>query len=118
MLQGYLLSTPDTYAEPSPGDALTTLGETAWYTFRRDGQPTEQESGGRSRYPRHLFEVQQPPYWRAHRGCMVKRSCQVSKREIELEGLDVLDALRMASDGGEAIPLTSHMNNYLNSSFV
>ena len=49
---------------------------------------------------------------------MVKRSCQVSKREIELEGLDVLDALRMASDGGEAISLTSHMNNYLDSSFV
>ena len=49
----------------------------------------------------------------------MKRLCQVLKRETELEGLNVLDALRTASGGGEEISLTSHMSNYLDaSSFV
>lgn len=40
-------------------------------------------------------------------------------REIELEGLDALNALQTVSDGGEAISLTSHKSIYLDtSSFV
>ena len=39
---------------------------------------------------------------------MMKRLCQVLKREMEFEGLDVLDLLRMASNGREQVSSTDH----------
>ena len=83
----------NTYNESSPGDTLTTPGEAAWSIFQRDWQLTAQESGSGSVYTGHNFEVRQPPHWKTRQICMVKWSCEVLERQMELEGLDVLDLL-------------------------
>ena len=39
---------------------------------------------------------------------MMKRLCQVLKREVELEGVDVLDLLRNASNDEEQVSSADH----------
>ena len=93
-LRGHLPMILDAYTEPSPDDTITTPYEAARSIFRCDEKPELRQSGEES-YGRHSFEVvQRPIYWGIRQICMVKRLCQVLKRERDFEGLELLDLLR------------------------
>ena len=92
-LRGYLPIILDTYVEPSPDDTATTPYEAARSIFQPDEKPEARESKDES-YRRHSFEVERPLYWRVRQVCMMKRLCQVLKRERDLEAADLLDLFR------------------------
>ena len=98
-LRGYLPIILDTYAEPSPDDTLTTPHEAARSIFQCDEKPEARPSD--DSYGRHSLEVQRPSHWGIRQVCMMKRLCQVLKREKDLEGFDLLDLLRAPPNDGE-----------------
>lgn len=108
-LQGYFPIPSNTYDGPEPDYLWATPAGAARVVFHSNlGPTTQEESDCASFSPQCNFKAQQPPHRKIRRVCMMKRLCQVLKREIELEGLEVLDLLRMASNDGERIPLTDY----------
>ena len=101
-LRGYFPIILDTYVEPFPDDTLTSPFEAARSIFRRDEQPEARQSNGGS-HARTSFEAQRPLHWRIHQVCMMKRLCQVLKREREVDGLDALNILRTDPEDEELI---------------
>jgi len=83
---------------------------------QHDRQLTAQESGSGSVYTGHDFEVRQPQHWKIRQTCVVKRLCQVLGREMELEGLDVLDLLQIVSNDAGLISSTDHRSTIQDSS--
>ena len=86
----------DTYNEPFPDDTLATPYEAARSVFQHESRPSGAES-----YGRPSLEVQRPLHWRIHRVCVVKQLFQVLERGWDLEGLEILDLVRIAPGGGE-----------------
>ena len=98
-LRGYLPTILDAYAEPSPDDTVITPYEAARSIFQCNEKPEARQSD--ESYGRISLEVQRPPRWEIRQVCMMKRLCQVLRREMDLKGLDLLDLLRAPPKDGE-----------------